>query len=338
MSAPEPPPFTPPHATGTAPPTGHAPTAVTDPGAPPPPAPPGRGAPAGFGTSAPGSGPHTHPGGPYGTPGLTGVAGPSPRPAAGPTPRTGWVIAAFLLFWPLAIPALLASQRAARALGAGDVAAAQRESDSARSWSLGAVVLGAVLQVGYVVTLVALLTSGMLAAAEMANLADAPTSTEDVEQPAAPEESADAEDTAGEDVTTEDTAGEVADDPAAVEAVDTEFVDLAAGDCFVSDDLPEESFSVPVIPCDVEHQSEIFAVTELPDGEYAGDDATWQLADDYCLGQFEDYVGTTYEESELIYWPFYPSKDNWVWGDHTVQCVLEPYEGRVTGSLQGSAR
>jgi hypothetical protein len=57
----------------------------------------------------------------------------------------GWVIAAIILFWPTAIPAVLASHRSARAAGAGDVALADREAATAKRWGAISVIVGALL-------------------------------------------------------------------------------------------------------------------------------------------------------------------------------------------------
>src|SRR3954453_11316479 len=100
------------------------PTAVVQPPVaadpPAPVTPPPAGAPAGFGT-------------------------PSAPPPGRTSAPVGWVIAAMLLFWPTGIPALLASHRAARAFGAGDVPVAVHESANARRWSIISVIVGGVL-------------------------------------------------------------------------------------------------------------------------------------------------------------------------------------------------
>src|SRR5687767_14113321 len=74
---------------------------------------------------------------------------PPPTPAPAPAPVTsapvGWVIAAMILFWPTGIPALLASHRAARALGAGDAVTAEREASNGRRWGIISVIVGAAL-------------------------------------------------------------------------------------------------------------------------------------------------------------------------------------------------
>ena len=50
-----------------------------------------------------------------------------------------------ILFWPTGIPALLASHRAARAIGAGDVVTADREAANGRRWGIISVIVGGVL-------------------------------------------------------------------------------------------------------------------------------------------------------------------------------------------------
>jgi len=80
-------------------------------------------------------------------------AEPFATPAAPRAPRAsdgvplGWVIAAVVLFWPTAIPALLASHRAARAAGSGDAVAAARDGAVAKRWSVVSVCVGAGLLV-----------------------------------------------------------------------------------------------------------------------------------------------------------------------------------------------
>jgi hypothetical protein len=70
----------------------------------------------------------------------------------GPYPtRVGWVVAAFLLFWPLAIPALVLSMRTAEANGTGNARRAKKSSVRALDFALGAVTVGVVGIVGLAV-------------------------------------------------------------------------------------------------------------------------------------------------------------------------------------------
>lgn len=65
--------------------------------------------------------------------------------------RLGWVVAAFLLFWPLAVPALVLSLRTAEANGTSNARRAKKSSVHALDFALGAVALGVVGIVALVV-------------------------------------------------------------------------------------------------------------------------------------------------------------------------------------------
>ncbi|KQR17362.1 CD225/dispanin family protein [Cellulomonas sp. Leaf334] len=83
---------------------------------------------------------------PSAAPAPTPATPPPPPPAAPATSApVGWVIAAMILFWPTGIPALLASHRASRALGAADAVTAEREASNARRWGIISVIAGAAL-------------------------------------------------------------------------------------------------------------------------------------------------------------------------------------------------
>jgi len=77
------------------------------------------------------------------------------------TTGTGWAVAAAILFWPLGIPALVGAQRASRALGAGDLAAAVQHARAARRYGVAAVVVTAVLSAVLSLALIVLLTAAL---------------------------------------------------------------------------------------------------------------------------------------------------------------------------------
>lgn len=337
---PQPDPYAPaPPAGSFTPPGGPAPS----PTAPQPsyaaPAPPSYGPPPTPGTppgpygSAPGAPRPPYgaaPGSPYAT-GAPGTGGVPPRP---PSTNVGWVVAAFILCWPLAIPALLASQRASGALRAGRLDETRHEAGRARSWGIAAVVTGSVLAVGWIVALVVAVSAGMFAATTTSGPSDlADPSGTVTEEPG--------DDLASEPTTEETTEPEATqpEEPAAAAApVDKHVAELAVGDCFDGDALGENVFTVPVTTCEGEHRSEVYAVTTLADGQFPGDEQIHVMADEYCTQEFERFVGLTYDDSELYLWWFPPGKQNWVAGDRTVQCIIEPYEGTVSGTLAGAAR
>ncbi len=120
---------------------------------------------------------------------------------------------------------------------------------------------------------------------------------------------------------------------------DADVFALRVGDCMASTDEATEVQTVPTRPCTEVHDSEIFASTTLPDGDFPGDDAVTATADDFCYGQFQTFVGMAYEQSVLGLSYFMPSKESWDgMGDREVLCILVDPAGGVTGTMQGANR
>lgn len=124
---------------------------------------------------------------------------------------------------------------------------------------------------------------------------------------------------------------------------DISVFDLEPGTCFNVPDEDASSFEeVPAVPCDEEHQYEVFALVEHDagaDDEYPGDEDLDDFAFAGCEEEFEGYVGTEYSES--IYYINYltPSEDTWAEGDREVVCVVyQRDEDQNPEVLTGSAR
>jgi hypothetical protein len=132
----------------------------------------------------------------------------------------------------------------------------------------------------------------------------------------------------------------VRDEAGAVTAeVETDAFALTTGDCIL-DPGEEDIYELTVIPCAQEHDWEAFAVTELPDGDFPGDQAVGQTADTFCLEEFERFVGLTYEDSELDFFSMYPSGQSWLWkADREVLCLVGEWEkASAGGSLRNAGR
>ncbi|MGI5189690.1 septum formation family protein [Promicromonospora sp. CA-289599] len=222
----------------------------------------------------------------------------------GPFPtRVGWVVAAFLLFWPLAIPALVLSMRTAEANGTGNVRRAEKSSVRTLDFALGAVTLGVLGIVGLAVGIVAAptyassLPAGFVSAVRSfvppalagplgITLPDdgpevaAPTSSPDPSDPYAvpldPDPSAtdpyadvpadDLGETPEADDQT-DLAGEPIPEADETATAGAEIPDLAVGDCFDTSATSGQTtlYRVPVVPCSTAHGGEIYAETTAPD-------------------------------------------------------------------------
>ena len=114
---------------------------------------------------------------------------------------------------------------------------------------------------------------------------------------------------------------------------------LEVGDCMNVSDLATEVTEVPTIDCAEEHEAEIYAAKDLPDGDFPGDAAISDEVLNYCLEQFDTFVGMAYEESSLDFNAITPSSESWGEGDREIVCYIYELDGSmVTGSLKGAAR
>lgn len=137
----------------------------------------------------------------------------------------------------------------------------------------------------------------------------------------------------GSDEPERDASGEV------TEAGDANAFAIRVGDCIENLDWEAEGFTtVPVVPCAEPHESEVYAATDLPDGEYPGAEAVAEAADAFCFDEYEAFVGTPWHESELEFGYLSPTPDSWAGGDREILCLLMDPAGATTGSLAGSAR
>ena len=123
------------------------------------------------------------------------------------------------------------------------------------------------------------------------------------------------------------------------EAATDDVLALKVGDCLDSTDLGETVEEVPFVPCGEAHDSEVYASTELADGDYPGEKVIEKTSDAFCYGRFASFVGLDYESSALDYYPLYPVEDGWNFiDDREVLCVIIDLDGDVTGTLQSAAR
>ena len=111
--------------------------------------------------------------------------------------------------------------------------------------------------------------------------------------------------------------------------------DLRPGDC-IGDvaDLEGDTADVPLVPCDLPHQQEIFAVVRHPDDAYPGAGAVASFADRSCLSALDTDLGLTIDDGVAFSY-LLPTLEGWNRsGDRTIVCVLvfDPALG-VTGSF-----
>jgi hypothetical protein len=159
----------------------------------------------------------------------------------------------------------------------------------------------------------------------------------------------DGDDTATDDVTTT-TAATATDDtePATTTTAtpettvagpaEADVFSLGVGDCLVEETPDGEVQSLPVVPCDQPHASEIYYLHIIEaDGLPAAAEME-SIARDECLPQFETFVGVPYEESALLVTWLEPTQASWDTGDRELLCIAVDPEGDATGSFAGTAR
>jgi hypothetical protein len=142
-------------------------------------------------------------------------------------------------------------------------------------------------------------------------------------------------------------AGSTTADEQQVSTETVDAFDIEVGDCIV---YPEETSAeqstettdapseIETVSCDQPHDSEVYTVFDLPDGDFPGDEEVVAAADERCAGDFESFVGNSYDNSVLDIEYFFPSEESWSFdGDREVACMVYHLEGeQLTGSAKAS--
>ncbi|MFD6447104.1 septum formation family protein [Promicromonospora sp. NPDC060204] len=217
--------------------------------------------------------------------------------------RVGWVVAAFLFFWPLAIPALVQSMRTVEANGTGNVRRAKKSSVRTLDFSLGAVTVGVLgiaglwIAIAAAPTYASALPPGFVAAARefvppalagplgIGQPDDGPALTEPTPSPTPTDDPYATADPYAEDpyadpyaedpdaLPTPEAGGQLEPTEAPTPDADTEATagaeipDLQVGDCIDTSATSGQTtlYRIPVVPCTTAHGGEIYAETTAAD-------------------------------------------------------------------------
>jgi hypothetical protein len=124
-----------------------------------------------------------------------------------------------------------------------------------------------------------------------------------------------------------------------VEATDVNVFDLRVGDCLDGFTDDTEISDIRAIPCSEEHTDEIMAAVDLSgEEEYPGADAIQQRADEACYEEFGEFVGVSWDDSQLDYGFLAPTEKSWAEGDREILCTIGDPNRAVTGTLQNANR
>ncbi|MFD3685495.1 septum formation family protein [Nocardiopsis sp. NPDC058631] len=121
--------------------------------------------------------------------------------------------------------------------------------------------------------------------------------------------------------------------------------DLSVGECFTATELnnafaSEEVSELPIVDCSEEHDSEIYYIEDLPEGDYPGDEFVSTEWEEICLGDnFTDFIGVPWEESEIDASALMPTQETWEQlDDREITCYATSSGEMLTGSLSGANR
>lgn len=120
--------------------------------------------------------------------------------------------------------------------------------------------------------------------------------------------------------------------------------DLRVGDCFDFDGegTEDEIQLVETVTgknCALAHDYEVFLLHEITETSYPSEFRLDRLFEDVCLSEFEAYVGSQWEVSEVWADMMWPSEEGWNDdNDRTLTCFLFELEGPTFGSFRDSQR
>ncbi|UYN83897.1 MAG: septum formation family protein [Microcella sp.] len=124
------------------------------------------------------------------------------------------------------------------------------------------------------------------------------------------------------------------DDGLVIEAnLETDAFALLVGDCIDGLGSLGEISTVATVPCDAEHEGEVYASIVVSGTSFPGSDALVSRAEIECRAALEQLVGVTYFETPLDFVYLAPTADSWSADDREILCVVVDPSGPRRGSL-----
>jgi Domain of unknown function (DUF4190)/Septum formation len=109
---------------------------------------------------------------------------------------------------------------------------------------------------------------------------------------------------------------------------------LRVGDCVNDLEESEAVTSLPAVPCDDPHDGEVFAVFDLPDGDYPPEKELFAAAESRCEEELMEYAPQAMNSSIGLFY-FYPHESAWP-DDREIVCIATAMSGTMTGSIADS--
>ena len=113
---------------------------------------------------------------------------------------------------------------------------------------------------------------------------------------------------------------------------------IKVGECTSAMTTDTEVSKIPKVACDKPHEWEVYASSVAKGESFPGNDVLGSQAEEFCLAQYQPFVGIEYDDSTLEVNYLTPTEKSWVLGDRDLTCLIGPGTGTVTGSLKGSQK
>lgn len=109
--------------------------------------------------------------------------------------------------------------------------------------------------------------------------------------------------------------------------------DVKLGDCITEVPTASHVLTVPTIDCAQPHAGEVYAILQVPDGPFPGE----QRIDEYkqrCPAEFTAFAGESATTESVTIFVLYPTTETWERGDRAVTCIAT-VDPKRSGSLKG---
>ena len=109
------------------------------------------------------------------------------------------------------------------------------------------------------------------------------------------------------------------------------YTDLQVSDCF--QEPPERFSTVDIVPCNEEHDLEVYALLDYPappDAAFPGAEELNRYASQMCLSMFRDYAGVPFESLNLKDVYITPRESAWKDGARRIVCAVGPIDEQPT--------
>jgi hypothetical protein len=105
------------------------------------------------------------------------------------------------------------------------------------------------------------------------------------------------------------------------------------GDCLRKIPDSVRVLTVETVGCDEPHAGEVFAVLQMPEGDFPGQTAIDEYTDK-CGPELASYSRAAMEDDTIQMYVLYPTAETWKQGDRAVTCIatLDPPR---TGTIKG---